>query len=55
MRVVQSPLMTESGTGVGFPGSHPRTEADLTQRGEEVDVVVPQPELCQLVAEASFV
>lgn len=33
----------------------PRERAALTQRGEEVEVVIPQPELRQLVAKSSFV
>lgn len=47
--------MTNCGTGVGLSGPQPGTEADLTQRREEVDVVIPQPEFCQLIAKASFV
>lgn len=47
--------MTQCGTGVGLSWPQPGMEADLTQRGEEVDVVIPHPELRQLVAKASFV
>lgn len=38
--------MTQGGTGVGLSWPQPSAEADLTQRGEEVDVVIPHPELC---------
>lgn len=47
--------MTQCGAGVGLSQPQPRTGADLTQRGEEVDVVIAQPELRQLAAKASFV
>lgn len=47
--------MTKFDPGIELSGPQPGTEADLTQRGEEVDVVIPQPELRQLAAKALFV